>query len=1367
MAQAATETINGKAGAGARGVTTIREAAFELFRARGMTTIFGNPGSTELPMLADFPSDFTYVLGLQEAVVVGMADGFSQASGQLTHVNLHTAPGVGNAVGAIFNAQANKSPLLITAGQQVRAQMTMQANLTNRDATRVPDPFVKWSYEPPRAQDVPAALARGIYHASLPPKGPVFVSLPMDDWNVEIEYADVRHALERSVTGRAAGDPEAVRALAARLEAARNPVMVAGPDVDASGAWDTAVALAERCRLPVWASPAPGGGRLGFPEGHPNFRGVLPPAIGPVGQTLEEHDFVLVAGSSVFPYYPYIPGPPLPEGAELVMITSDPDEAARAPVGDAIVADVKLTLEALLASVGESDRPPPEPADDPPPVEDSDPLSPSAVHGTLAEVIPEDGIVVLESPTSTLALRNRLRISRPGSYFFCAGGGLGLWARGRDRSAAGSAVEARGVRARRGLRAVRDHRLLDGGRLQGARHVPGAAERGVRDPEVVRRHRAGDRRTGPRPARARDRRRGPRLRRELAARARPGRAPRGARRRARLERAGAGGGGRGARHGPVLVRARLTSLAPPPVEASDRVPAELATGTPEPLRGELEALLGPDRVLPRVLDLVRYASDASPYRLLPRAVVMAQGPEDVAKVLAFGRRAGIPVTLRSGGTSLNGQAQGDGIMVDVRRNFRGFRVMDEGASVRVKPGTVLGHPNRALARYGRRLGPDPASTDFATVGGVIANNSGGMRCGVRHDSYSTLRSLQFVLPSGTLIDTSAPGAAERFAAEEPELARGLADIRDEIRADPELAERIRRKFQIKNTNGYRLCAFLDADEPVEIFKRLLVGSEGTLAFIAEAVLDTVPHGRVTSNALLFFSDIDAAAVPVPALVEAGASAVELMVNPTLIAASYSLPGVPERWREIPPEGAVLLVELRTDDAAELDEMEQRALAAVAGCELLEAARFTRDPEEVEVFWRVREGMQGIVGTLRPQGSALIIEDVCVPPPRIAESARDIQALLGEHEFLTGVAGHASAGNLHFLLTPVLSEPADRERYESFMAGLVELVVDKYDGSLKAEHGTGRNMAPYLEREWGAKATEMMWRIKRLADPDGVLNPDVLLSRDPGVHLRHLKSTPPIEDVANANACIECGFCEPVCPSRDVTTTPRQRIVLRREMARQPEGSPVRAALVDQYAYDGDETCAADGSCRLACPVAIDTGKLIKDLRARAHGERAERRALRLAKRWGDRGARRAGWASRRRPDRADRGRRGGAGTEPRRAPAGGRRAGARMEPRASPCGAVPPSHDLTRGRRRRIHARLHQPHLRHLSARRRRGAGCPTRSSTSPPARAGRCGSRPTHRATAAPPRGARRAFATAMRTWPHVWPMRFGAGATAARCRS
>jgi benzoylformate decarboxylase len=407
-------------------MTTVREASFDLFREQGMTTMFGNPGSTELPMLADFPSDFRYVLGLQEAVVVGMADGFAQASGKTTMANLHTAPGVGNAMGAIFNAQANHSPLLITAGQQARAQITLQANLTNRDAIRMPHPLVKWSYEPARAEDVPLALAHGAHLAGLPPKGPVFVSLPMDDWYAEVDEADAREAIGRKVSGRAVADPAAVRVLADRLNAATNPVMVAGPDIDASGAWEDAIALAERQRLPVWATPAPGGGRIGFPENHPNYRGVLPPAIGPVGQTLEGHDLIVVVGSSVFPYYPYIPGPLLPDGAKLVAITSDPDEAARAPMGDALVADVKLTLAALLEDLPESTRPAPEPNQGPQEIPPSDPLNPSTVHTALAEVFPEDGIVVLESPTSTLALRNQMRLSRPGSYYFAAGGGLGF-----------------------------------------------------------------------------------------------------------------------------------------------------------------------------------------------------------------------------------------------------------------------------------------------------------------------------------------------------------------------------------------------------------------------------------------------------------------------------------------------------------------------------------------------------------------------------------------------------------------------------------------------------------------------------------------------------------------------------------------------------------------------------------------------------------------------------------------------------------------------------------------------------------------------------------------------------------------------------
>jgi benzoylformate decarboxylase len=405
---------------------SVREASFDLFRALGMTTMFGNPGSTELPMLAGFPGDFDYVLGLQEAAVVGMADGYAQATGRPTLVNLHTAPGVGNAMGAIFNAQANHSPLVITAGQQARAQMTLQANLTNRDAARLPHPLVKWSYEVPRAEDVPLALARAAHLASLPPRGPVFVSVPMDDWEAEVDASYAEHAIGRAVEGRATAAPRSIDVLAKRLAEAKNPALAAGPDIDASGAWETAVALAERQRLPVYATPAPGGGRLGFPEGHPNFQGVLPPAIGPLAETLAGHDLVLVVGSSVFPYYPYIPGDLLGPDTELVAITSDPDEAARAPMGDAIVADVRLTLEALLEAVPEADRAAPEPRPEPEPAPDTDPASPASVYAALAGAFPEDGIVVLESPSSTLSLRNRLRISRPGSYFFGAGGGLGF-----------------------------------------------------------------------------------------------------------------------------------------------------------------------------------------------------------------------------------------------------------------------------------------------------------------------------------------------------------------------------------------------------------------------------------------------------------------------------------------------------------------------------------------------------------------------------------------------------------------------------------------------------------------------------------------------------------------------------------------------------------------------------------------------------------------------------------------------------------------------------------------------------------------------------------------------------------------------------
>ena len=654
-------------------------------------------------------------------------------------------------------------------------------------------------------------------------------------------------------------------------------------------------------------------------------------------------------------------------------------------------------------------------------------------------------------------------------------------------------------------------------------------------------------------------------------------------------------------------------IADPPAQppADDRVPDAVAAGTPEPLRADLVALLG-ERVLHRASDLVAYASDASPYRLIPKAVVMAHDAEDVRRVLDYGGDMGTPVTLRSGGTSLNGQGQGDGILVDVRRHFAGVEVLEDGAAVRCKPGTVLGHVNRVLALHGRKLGPDPASTEAATIGGVVANNSGGMRCGVAQDSYRTLRSMTFVLPSGTTIDTAAPDAEQRFAAAEPALADGLRAIREEILADRQLADRIRHKFRIKNTTGYRLIAFLDGETPLEIFRRLLVGSEGTLAFVAEAVFETVPLRPRTATAMLLFGNVADAVAAVGPLVDAGATAVELMVAATLKAAQ-AIVETPQSWKDMPLEGASILCEFRADEDGELDAFVAAAEEILREHELLEPHDFRRDAETTELYWKVREGMQGLVAEFRPPGSSLILEDVCVPPVRVGEAALDLQALLGKHQFLPGVAGHASAGNLHFVLTPALRDPADRERYDTFMHELADLIVGKYDGSLKAEHGTGRNMAPWVEQEWGAKATELMWRCKALADPDGVLGPGVVLNRDPQVHLSHLKSQPEIEDVATK--CIECGMCEPVCPSRWLTTTPRQRIVLRREMARQPAGSPVREALVQQYEYGGLQTCAADGSCKLACPVGIDTGVLVKGFRADEHTGGRQRLALDVARRY--------------------------------------------------------------------------------------------------------------------------------------------------------
>ncbi|MFJ3939863.1 FAD-binding and (Fe-S)-binding domain-containing protein [Streptomyces parvus] len=649
--------------------------------------------------------------------------------------------------------------------------------------------------------------------------------------------------------------------------------------------------------------------------------------------------------------------------------------------------------------------------------------------------------------------------------------------------------------------------------------------------------------------------------------------------------------------------------------APDRVTDRSAGGTPEPLRSDLIALLGGDKVLWKISDLVRYASDASPYRFLPRVVLVPEDLDDVSAILSYAHGKGRSVVFRAAGTSLNGQAQGEDILVDVRRHWTGVEVLDDGARARILPGTTVMRANATLARYDRLLGPDPASAIACTLGGVVANNASGMTAGTTRNSYRTLASLTFVLPSGTVVDTAHPAADEELAHAEPELCAGLLELKAEIEADAELTARIRAKYTIKNTNGYRLDAFLDGATPVQILRGLMVGSEGTFGFISEVVFDTLPLDRRVSSGLLFFPSLTAAAAAVPRFNEAGAIAVELMDGNTL-RASVSVPGVPADWAALPRETTALLVEFRAADEAGQAAFEQAADAVVAGLDLVRPAAsvtnaFTRDAGTIAGYWKARKAFVTAVGGSRASGTTLITEDFAVPPARLADACAALLELQSRHGFDAAVAGHAAHGNLHFLLAFDAAKPADVSRYDAFMQEFCALVVDRFDGSLKAEHATGRNIAPFLEREWGPRATELMWRTKQVIDPAGVLAPRIVLDRDPRAHLRGLKTIPKVEAVADP--CIECGFCEPTCPSEDLTTTPRQRIVLRREMMRQTDGSPVESGLLDAYGYDAVDTCAGDSTCKLACPVGIDTGAMMKGFRHRRHTPREERMAALTAK----------------------------------------------------------------------------------------------------------------------------------------------------------
>ncbi|WP_431877677.1 FAD-binding and (Fe-S)-binding domain-containing protein [Micromonospora marina] len=630
-------------------------------------------------------------------------------------------------------------------------------------------------------------------------------------------------------------------------------------------------------------------------------------------------------------------------------------------------------------------------------------------------------------------------------------------------------------------------------------------------------------------------------------------------------------------------------------------------------RAGLESAV-PGGVATRAADRLRMAHDASHYLLHPGAVVTPSDAGQVAALLAYGRRTGTALTFRSGGTSLSGQAVTDRLLVDVRRHFRDLTVLDDGQRVRVQPGVVLRHVNARLAPYGRKLGPDPASESACTVGGVVANNSSGMTCGTEFNTYRTLESLVLALPSGTVLDTGAADADARLRAVEPELHAGLLRLRERVRGNPDSVRCVRAQYAMKNTMGYGVNAFLDHDDPADLLTRLVVGSEGTLAFVASATFRTVPVHRHAATGLLVFDSLGAAMAAMPALVAAGPAAIELLDAAALRVAQRD-PKADAALRGLAVRGhAALLAEWQESDPAALADRVADAEPVLAGLPLSAPARLSGEPAARAALWHIRKGLYAAVAGARPSGTTALLEDIAVPVEALAGTCAALADLFERHRYADSVIfGHAKDGNLHFMLNERFDGGEAPARYADFTEEMVDLVLG-HGGTLKAEHGTGRVMAPYVRRQFGDELYEVMRELKTLCDPEGVLNPGVLLSDDPEIHMRHLKTVPTVEE--EVDRCVECGYCEPVCPSRDLTTTPRQRIVLRREIAAAQAAGNTELAreLTDDYDYDAVQTCAVDGMCATACPVLINTGDLVKRLRAQEHGRTAAWRGA--ARRWG-------------------------------------------------------------------------------------------------------------------------------------------------------
>ncbi|MEO6013148.1 MAG: FAD-binding and (Fe-S)-binding domain-containing protein [Devosia sp.] len=643
-------------------------------------------------------------------------------------------------------------------------------------------------------------------------------------------------------------------------------------------------------------------------------------------------------------------------------------------------------------------------------------------------------------------------------------------------------------------------------------------------------------------------------------------------------------------------------------------PVNDRTAAARGVAARLKGVIAERMVMTDPLMTYAYSGDASQYRLVPAVVVIVNSEDEVRAVIAAARAEGLPLTVRAAGTSLSGQAITDGVLAVLGDGFKQMRVLDGGDRIVLGPAIIVAQANRALKPFNRKLGPDPASQATCKIGGVVNNNSSGMCCGVAYNTYHTLQRLRLMLVDGTVLDSGDAASVAAFRTSHAGLLEALHQLHHDVTADAALVELIRTKYRIKNTVGYSINALVDFHDPIDILVHLIVGSEGTLGFVSEVTYNTIPEHPFKVTGLIPFPDPHSAARAISRLANGGVQSTEGVtaaeyIERRALKTVEHLPEIAPFVRFLGENSPVILIDVTAPDALTLAR-EQAKAEAILREEGATNLNFSPDEKRSHGLWDVRKGFFASGGAARPKGTSMMTEDVAAPIDRLADFVIDMRQLLDDHGYEDAIIfGHALAGNLHFQMSDDFGQPGSAEKFDVFSKDLSELVSVRYGGSLKAEHGTGRAIAPFVEREWGTTAYRIMQRIKPLFDPEALLNPGVLITPNEKVHIENLKLMPLADPIVDM--CIECGFCEPACPSHQLTLSPRQRIVTTREMARlrSTGEDPERlAAMSESFDYAGLYTCAAGNVCAGRCPVGIETGTMVLGERARRQSEKSRQTA---------------------------------------------------------------------------------------------------------------------------------------------------------------